>query len=156
LESGHLGIWLLKSGYLVIWLLRSGGALLGLCGRLANANNMSNMRRTSVDAADLRLGEVEQLVLLAVLRLESDAYAVPIRALIRREAGIELTRGSIYITLDRLEAKGLVESWLSDPIAAQGGKARRLFRLRPLGVTSLRAAKRAVDRLAAGTVVAKR
>ena len=100
-----------------------------------------------------RLGEVEQLVLLAVLRLSVDAYAVPIRELIAREAGVRLSRGSIYITLDRLEAKGLVESWFSDPTGEPGGKARRLFRIRPAGMVSLRAARRAVHRLSVGTVL---
>jgi DNA-binding PadR family transcriptional regulator len=103
-----------------------------------------------------RLGEVEQLVLLAVLRLEGDAYAVPIRDLIRKNGGVRLTRGSIYITLDRLEKKGLVESWFSEPTRLPGGKARRLFRMRPSGVAALKAARRALDRLAAGTVVARR
>jgi PadR family transcriptional regulator PadR len=98
-----------------------------------------------------RLGEDDQLVLLAVVRLSGEAYAVPIRTLIAREAGIRLTRGSIYITLDRLETKGLVESWFSDPTGEPGGKARRLFRVRPLGMAALRAARRAVDRLTVGT-----
>ena len=102
-------------------------------------------------ASTPRLGEVEQLVLLAVVRLSGEAYAVPIRALISREAGVRLTRGSIYITLDRLETKGLVESWFSDPTGQPGGKARRLFRIRPLGLAALRAARRAVDRLMVGT-----
>jgi DNA-binding PadR family transcriptional regulator len=100
-----------------------------------------------------RLGEVEQLVLLAVLRLAGDAYAVPIRELIRREAHVTLTRGSIYITLDRLEEKSLVASWFSEPTGEPGGKARRLFRILPAGVAALRAARRAVDRLSAGTVL---
>ena len=98
-----------------------------------------------------RLGEVEQLVLLAVVRLSGDAYAVPIRELIARDAGVRLTRGSVYITLDRLETKGLVESWFSDPTGEPGGKARRLFRVRPAGLTALRAVRRAVDRLSVGT-----
>ncbi|MEX2271426.1 MAG: helix-turn-helix transcriptional regulator [Vicinamibacterales bacterium] len=100
-----------------------------------------------------RLGEVEQLVLLAVLRLSSEAYAVPIRELIARETGVRLSRGSVYITLDRLEAKELVESWFSDPTGEPGGKARRLFRARPAGVASLRAAQRGISRLSAGTVL---
>jgi PadR family transcriptional regulator, regulatory protein PadR len=100
-----------------------------------------------------RLGEVEQLVLLAVLRLAGEAYAVPIRELIQREAHVTLTRGSIYITLDRLEEKKLVESWFSEPTGEPGGKARRLFRILPAGVAALRAARRAVDRLSAGTVL---
>ena len=49
------------------------------------------------------LGEVEQLVLLAILRLGDEAYAVPIRELIARDVGVELTRGTIYVTLERLE-----------------------------------------------------
>ena len=102
-----------------------------------------------------RLGEVEQLVLLAVLRLAGEAYAVPIRELILREARVTLTRGSIYITLDRLEEKKLVESWFSEPTGEPGGKARRLFRILPAGLTALRAARRAVDRLSVGTVLEK-
>jgi DNA-binding PadR family transcriptional regulator len=100
-----------------------------------------------------RLGEVEQLVLLAVLRLEADAYAVPIRDLIERQTGIVLARGSIYITLDRLEEKGLVTSQMSEPTPEPGGKSRRVFRIRPDGIAALRAARRAVDRLAAGTIL---
>ena len=103
-----------------------------------------------------RLGEVEQLVLLAVLRLEGTAYAVPIRDLIQRQTGLALARGSIYITVDRLERKGLVESQMSDPTPEPGGKARRVFRIRPAGVAALRAARRAVDQLAAGTIVGRK
>jgi DNA-binding PadR family transcriptional regulator len=100
------------------------------------------------------LGEVEQLVLLAVLRLADEAYAVPIRALIAGETGVNLSRGTIYVTLERLERKGYVTSWFSDPQAVRGGKARRFFRLKPPGLAAVRAAKGAVDRLAAGTAVA--
>jgi DNA-binding PadR family transcriptional regulator len=100
------------------------------------------------------LGEVEQLVLLAVLRLGDDAYAVPIRALVLGEAGVDLSRGTIYVTLERLERKGYVTSWFSDPQAVRGGKARRYFRLKPPGLAAVKAAKRAIDRLAEGTVVA--
>jgi DNA-binding PadR family transcriptional regulator len=101
------------------------------------------------------LGEVEQLVLLAVLRLGDEAYAVPIRSLIQKDAGVSLSRGTIYVTLERLERKGYVTSWFSDPQAVRGGKARRVFRLKPGGVAAARASKRAVDRLAEGTAVAK-
>jgi DNA-binding PadR family transcriptional regulator len=100
------------------------------------------------------LGEVEQLVLLAVLRLGDEAYAVPIRALIKDETGVELSRGTVYVTLERLEQKGYVGSWFSDPQAIRGGKARRIFRPKPAGLSAARASKRAVDRLADGTVLA--
>jgi DNA-binding PadR family transcriptional regulator len=106
-------------------------------------------------AADPRLGEVEQLVLLAVLRLSTNAYAVPIRELIARDGGVRLSRGSIYITLDRLERKEFVESAFSEPTAEPGGKAVRLFRMRPAGLTALRAARRAIDGLSAGTVLSR-
>ena len=98
-----------------------------------------------------RLTEVEQLVLLAALRLGDEAYAVPIRGVVARHAGISLSRGSIYVALERLEARGLVESWFSEPTAERGGKARRLFRVCPEGVRALRAGRRGMDRLAAGT-----
>ena len=101
------------------------------------------------------LGEVEQLVLLAVLRLGNEGYAVPIRDLISAEAGVELSRGTIYVTLERLERKGYVTSWFSDSQAVRGGKARRIFQLKPAGLTAVRASKQAVDRLSAGTILAR-
>ena len=102
-----------------------------------------------------RLGEVEHLVLLALLRLDREAYAVPIRELIASEARIELSRATIYITLDRLEQQGLVDSAFSEPTREPGGKARRVFRLRPSGLAALKAARQATDRLAAGTLLAR-
>ena len=100
------------------------------------------------------LGEVEQLVLLATLRLGDEAYAVPIRTLIQSEAGVDLSRGTIYVTLERLERKGYVTSWFSDPQAVRGGKARRFFKLKPAGMAALKATTRAIERLATGTIVA--
>jgi PadR family transcriptional regulator PadR len=102
-----------------------------------------------------RLAEVEQLVLLAVLRLDQEAYAVSIRELIAKDAGVTLSRGSIYVTLDRLEEKGLVRSWFSEPRSEPGGKARRLFRIQPAGVSALRSTRKAFDRLAAGTALGR-
>jgi DNA-binding PadR family transcriptional regulator len=102
-----------------------------------------------------RLGEVEQLVLLAVVRLDGEAYAVPIRELIKRDGGVHLTRGSVYVTLDRLEEKGLVASAFSAPTGERGGKARRVFRIRPAGMAALRAVHHTLDRLRAGTALAR-
>ena len=109
---------------------------------------------TNLDVEGI-FGEVEHLVLLAVLRLDGAAYAVPIRDLILDATGIGLPRGSIYITLDRLEEKGFVESWFSEPGIERGGKARRLYRVRPAGLSALRAGQRNLERLAAGTVLAR-
>lgn len=97
------------------------------------------------------LGEVEQLVLLAILRIGEGAYAVPIREELLRHTGVSLSRGTIYVTLDRLERKGYVRSWFDDPTPEPGGKARRCFRLERDGMMALRAAQRMVDRLRAGT-----
>jgi DNA-binding PadR family transcriptional regulator len=102
------------------------------------------------------LGEVEQLVLLAILRLGDGAYAVPIREELRQTAGVELSRGSIYVTLDRLERKQYVRSWFDDPTPQPGGKARRCFAIEPAGLTALREAQRMIGRLATGTLLAPR
>ena len=98
------------------------------------------------------LGEVEQIVLLVILRLGDGAYAVPIREELTRH-GAALSRGSVYVTLDRLERKGFVESWFDDPTPQPGGKARRCFRIRRAGVAALRANQRLLQRLQAGTVL---
>ena len=100
------------------------------------------------------LGEVEHLVLLAILRVGEGAYAVPIREEIARHAGVPLSRGTIYVTLDRLERKGYISSWHSDPTPAPGGKARRCFAVERDGMAALRAAQRMVEALRAGTALA--
>jgi PadR family transcriptional regulator PadR len=100
------------------------------------------------------LGEVEQLVLLAALRLGDDAYAVAVRDEIETRASIALSRVTVYITLDRLERKGYLQSWFADPTPERGGKAKRCFRLEPEGIRALRSSMHALDRLAAGTRLA--
>jgi PadR family transcriptional regulator, regulatory protein PadR len=93
------------------------------------------------------LGEFEQIVLLAVLRLGDDAYGVPIRREIEKQAGRKTTVGALYSTLDRLEAKGLVGSWFADPTAERGGRSRRYFRVEPAGVEALTRARQMFDRM---------
>jgi PadR family transcriptional regulator, regulatory protein PadR len=90
------------------------------------------------------LGEFEQIVLLAVLRLGEDAYGVPIRSEIERRTGRSLTVGALYRTLDRLENKGYVNSWFSTPTPERGGRSKRYFRVRPLGLRTLRASRDAL------------
>jgi PadR family transcriptional regulator, regulatory protein PadR len=101
------------------------------------------------------IGEVEQLVLLAILRLGDGAYAVPIRDELRRH-GADLSRGSIYVTLDRLERKGYVSSWFGDPTPEPGGKAKRSFRIERSGIAALRVSQQLTERLRSGTVLAPR
>jgi len=90
------------------------------------------------------LGELEQIVLLAVLRLDDDAYGVPIRLEIEDRTGRSLTVGALYRTLDRLEAKGYVTSWFGEPTAERGGRSKRYFRVRPAGLRALRASRDAL------------
>lgn len=92
------------------------------------------------------LGEFEQLVLLAVLRLGKDAYGARIREELEERGGRRASVSSIYITLTRLETKGMVTSWKGEPTRVRGGKARRLFRVEPAGAVALEEAR---DRLLA-------
>ena len=95
--------------------------------------------------ADLSaLGEFEQVVLLAILRLEDGAYAVSVRDEILRCTGRDVSRGSVYITLDRLETKGFLRSRLADPTPERGGRAKRYYTLRPRAVEALKDSRRAL------------
>lgn len=100
------------------------------------------------------LGELEQMVLLAVARLGDEAYAVSVRDEINLQAGVDLSRGAIYVTLDRLEDKGYLRSRFSEPTKERGGRARRCFRLEPEGAAALRASQRAFARLWQGVKLA--
>jgi PadR family transcriptional regulator PadR len=96
------------------------------------------------------LGEFEQLVLLALLRLGSDAYGATVRREIEEHAGREVSISAVYTTLDRLEQKGLVRSRIGAPTPERGGRRRRHFELLPLGARSLRDAYRALTGMTAG------
>ena len=87
------------------------------------------------------LSELEHLVLLAVLRLGDGAYAVSIRDEISSVTGLKPLRGSIYVTLDRLEKKEYLASSMGDPTPERGGKARRYFRVTPAARRALRASR---------------
>jgi PadR family transcriptional regulator PadR len=88
------------------------------------------------------LGEFELLVLLAAIRLgEEDAYAVSIMDDIERRTGRSVQRASVYVTLQRLEQKGLVASRLSDPLPERGGRPRRLVKVEPEGLAAVREAR---------------
>jgi PadR family transcriptional regulator, regulatory protein PadR len=93
------------------------------------------------------LGELEQMVLLAVLRLRGKGYAVSIREEIQSRTGRELSRGSVYITLDRLESKGYVHSWLADPTPMRGGRAKRYYEVQDVAIPLLKESRLALLRL---------
>jgi PadR family transcriptional regulator, regulatory protein PadR len=90
------------------------------------------------------LGELEQIVLLAVLRVAPNAYGVSIRLEIEERTGRSLTVGALYRTLDRLEHKGYVVSWFGDPTPERGGRSKRYFKVQPAGVRALRASRDAL------------
>lgn len=96
------------------------------------------------------LGEFEQLILLAILRLDNKAYGVTIRSEIAACTGREAAPGALYTTLDRMEEKGLVRSWLGDAMPQRGGRARRYFALTKPGRTALVKAQRAYQNLLYG------
>jgi DNA-binding PadR family transcriptional regulator len=83
------------------------------------------------------LGEFEQTVLLALARLGDEAYGVTMRMEIEERTGRQVSIGAIYPTLDRLEAKGFVSSYLGDPTPERGGRCKRYFKLTPAGVRAL-------------------
>jgi len=98
------------------------------------------------------LGDFEQLVLLGVLRLEArdSAYGAAIRQEIHARSGRDVSINAVYTTLDRLESKGLLKSWVGDPTPQRGGRRRKFYALRPSGVAALRQAYRAFTAMAHG------
>jgi DNA-binding PadR family transcriptional regulator len=96
------------------------------------------------------LGEFEQIVLLAVLRIGDEAYAIPVRAEIRERARRQVARGALYTALDRLEGKGLLSSRMSEPRPERGGRSRRMYSVTPRGLAALRAARDTMQSLWSG------
>ncbi len=96
------------------------------------------------------LGEFEQVVLLAIVRLGKEAYGVPVRAEIESRAGRRVTVGALYATLDRLEAKALVHSWFADPTPQRGGRSRRYFEVTAAGLQALADSRAMLDRMWSG------
>lgn len=84
------------------------------------------------------LGQFEQIILTAILSLRDEAYGVTIH-----EKAVQLAKpknislGAVYVTLDRLEDKGFISSWLSDPKPERGGRSKRFYRLEALGERAL-------------------
>jgi DNA-binding PadR family transcriptional regulator len=96
------------------------------------------------------LGDFEQLVMLALMRLGSQAYGMIVRRELEEIADRRVSLGAIYATLDRLEAKGLVTSFLGAPGKERRGRAKRFFKVRASGVRALRASLASLDRMRNG------
>jgi PadR family transcriptional regulator PadR len=93
------------------------------------------------------LGEFELMLLLAVIHLGDEAYGVPISRKLEAQRGRDVSVGSVYAALERLEAKGLVESNLGDPTPERGGKAKRYFRITKEGLRQVHETRRVLTRL---------
>jgi DNA-binding PadR family transcriptional regulator len=96
------------------------------------------------------LGDFEQLVMLALIRLGEGAYGMIVRREIEDRTGREVSLGAVYATLDRLEGKGLVTSDLGQADKARRGRAKRFFSVEAAGLDALRKALTALDRMRAG------
>jgi PadR family transcriptional regulator, regulatory protein PadR len=93
------------------------------------------------------LGEFELMLLLAVVHLGEEAYGVPISHELERNRGRDVSLGSIYAALERLEAKGLIESSLGDPTPERGGKAKRYFTITKEGLRQVQETRRVLTKM---------
>lgn len=93
------------------------------------------------------LGEFELMLLLAVVHLGEEAYGVPISRELEAQRGRDVSVGSVYAALERLEAKGLVDSSLGDPTPERGGKAKRYFKITKEGLRQVHETRRILTRL---------
>jgi len=96
------------------------------------------------------LGQFEQLVLTAILSLGENAYGVTIHKKVTELAYPKsVVLGAVYVTLDRLEDKGYIKSWLSDPTPERGGRSKRYYELQAVGEKVLRESIAAAQRICA-------
>ena len=102
------------------------------------------------------LGDFEQLVLLAILRLRDDAYGIRIRDEIEERGGRTASLGAIYTALDRLERKKFVSSWIGGATAERGGRAKRYFQIEAAGQIALKDSLAASRRMSAGLAQLRR
>ena len=96
------------------------------------------------------LGEFEQLLLLAIVRLEKNAYGATLRQEIEKRTGRTVAIGAIYTTLERLERKSYVRSKVGEPTPERGGRRKKFYRLEPLGAKALNRSYRDFKRMADG------
>lgn len=93
------------------------------------------------------LGEFEQFLLLAILRLSDQAYGSTIRQLLAESINRDVTIGALYTTLERLEKKGLVESKMGESTAERGGRAKKYFTVSAQGQSALKRSKQALSNM---------
>ena len=96
------------------------------------------------------LGSLEHVVLLAVMRLDSNAYGMTVRREIESATGRDISIGAVYATLGRLESKGYIRSYAGEPTAERGGRAKRYFCMTAEGKTALRNTHEVILKMSAG------
>jgi DNA-binding PadR family transcriptional regulator len=96
------------------------------------------------------LGEFEQKLMLAVIRMGSSAYGVKIREEINERTGRDVAIGQIYTVLGRLERKGFVSSRMGDPTPERGGRAKKFYKVEAKGQKALHESRLAIERLSEG------
>jgi DNA-binding PadR family transcriptional regulator len=117
--------------------------------QLSRGNRLNLNKEVLMSKRD-HLGEFEQLVLLAILRTHGDAYGMMIRREIEKRTGRNTSIGAVYLTLERMEQKGLVTSDLGEATPERGGRAKRFFTINPSGQQALKESLNAVRKMAEG------
>jgi len=99
------------------------------------------------------LGEFEQFILLAILKLGEGAYGSTIRQVLAETIARDVTIGALYTTLERLEKKGLVESKMGEATAERGGRAKKYFKVSAQGQSALKRSKQALHSMWQGVTI---
>jgi PadR family transcriptional regulator PadR len=102
-----------------------------------------------------RLGQFEELILMALVRLRENAYGVTIRREIAERTGRDVSVGAVYTTLDRLQCKGYISSRIGEPTAERGGRAKKYFQIEAPGARALSEVRAAAARMAEGLAYAQ-
>lgn len=110
----------------------------------------SKSRSRSAKRPETHLQELEITLLLAILHLKDAAYGSSIRRRILEVADRKVSRGAIYVTLERLTEKGYLRSTMGDPTPVRGGRAKRFFHLEPPGLEALKLSLGRLKRLQEG------
>src|ERR1700683_4016487 len=96
------------------------------------------------------LGSLEHIILLGLVRLDGHAHGMIVRREIEERTGRNISIGAVYATLERLEAKGYVNSFTGEPTPERGGRAKRLFRVEAAGKRALQVSEKTIRKLHAG------
>lgn len=93
------------------------------------------------------ISRTEEFILLSVFKLKENAYAVPIRKHLNKMTEKTWAYGALFVMLNRLEKKGLLDSYLSDPTSQRGGRSKRIYLLNPAGKKALLDVKKAQENI---------